>query len=82
MCQPMPTGLNTRCNYDTESQTFMPRQNKTRFFENIVFSCFQQIRPECNIESNITPGRQKKIDCFTADGICNHCTTVFEAMGC
>ena len=28
MCQPMPTGLYTRWNYDSESQKFMPRQNK------------------------------------------------------
>ena len=24
----------------------------------------------------------KKIDCFSLDGICYHCTTVFEAMRC
>ena len=27
MCQPMPTGLYTRWNYDSESQKFMPRKN-------------------------------------------------------
>ena len=37
---------------------------------------------ESKIESNITAGRQKKIDCFSVDGICYHCSTVFEAMGC
>ena len=82
MCQTMPTGLYTRWKYDTESQNFMPRQNKTRSFENMVRSYFQQTRPECKIESNVTTGRQKKIDCFSVDGICNHCNTVFEAMGC
>ena len=82
MCQPMPTGLYTRWNYDSESQKFMPRQNKTRSFENIVLSFFQQTRPECGIESNVTTGRQKKIDCFSVDGICKHCNAVFEAMGC
>ena len=60
----------------------MPRQNKTRSFENMVLSYFQQTRPECKIESNVITGRQKKIDCFSVDGICNHCNTVFEAMGC
>ena len=45
-------------------------------------SYFQQTRPECRIESNVTTGRQKKTDCFSVDGICNHCCTVFEAMGC
>ena len=82
MCQPMPTGLYTRWNYDSESQKFMPRQNKTRSFENMVLSYFQQTRPECRIESNVTTGRQKKIDCLSVDGICNPCNTVFEAMGC
>ena len=82
MCQPMPTGFCTRWNYDTESQNFTPRQNKTRSFENMVLSYFQQTRPDCKIESNVTPGRQKKIDCFSVDGICYHCNTVFEAMGC
>ena len=82
MCQPMPTGLYTRWNYDSELQKFMPRQNKTRSFENMVLSYFQQTRPECRIESNVTTGRQKKIDCFSVDGICNHCNTVSEAMGC
>ena len=32
MCQPMPTGLYTRWNSDSESHNFMPRQNKTRSF--------------------------------------------------
>ena len=82
MCQPMPTGLYTRWNYDSESQKFMSRQNKTRSFENMVLSYFQQTRPECRIENNVTTGKQKKIDCFSVDGICNHCNTVFEAMGC
>ena len=25
---------------------------------------------------------RKKIDCFSVDGFCSHCNTVFEAMGC
>ena len=77
----MPTGLYTRWNYDTESQRFKPRQNKTRSFENMILSYFQQTRPECKIESNVTIGRQKKIDWFSVVGICYHCNTVFEAMG-
>ena len=82
ICQPLPTGSYTIWNYDSESEKFMPRQNKTRSFENLVVSFFQQTRPECKIESNVTTGRQKKIDCFSVDGICNHCNAVFEAMGC
>ena len=82
MCQPMPTGLYTRWEYDSETKRFTPRQNKSRSFENMVMFYFQQSRPDCTIESNITTGRQRKIDCFSVDGICYHCNTVFEAMGC
>ena len=45
-------------------------------------SYFQRTRPECEIESSFTTGRQNKIDCFCVDGFCSHCNTVFEAMGC
>ena len=82
MCQPMPTGLYTRWKYDSETKRFTAYQNKCRSFENMVLSYFQQSRPGCKIESNVTFGRQKKIDCFSVDGICYHCKTVFEAMGC
>ena len=82
MCQPMPTGLYTRWEYDTESNRFKPQQNKTRNFENMVMSFFQRQRPECKIESFYTTGTQKKIDCFKVDGFCAHCNTVFDAMGC
>ena len=77
----MPIGLYTRWNYDSETQKILRRQNKTRSFENIVLSCFQQTRPDCKIESIVTNSRQRKIDCFSVDGICSHCNTVFEARG-
>ena len=38
MCQPMPTGLYTRLDFDSETSRFTPRQNKTRSFENMVMS--------------------------------------------
>ena len=82
MFQPMPTRLNTRSEYDSETKKFTARQNKSRSFENVVLSYFQQSRPDCKIESNVTTGRQKRIDCLSVDGICYHCNTVFEAMGC
>ena len=44
-------------------------------------SYFQRTRAECEIESSFTTGRQKKFDCFSVDGFCLHCNTVFEAMG-
>ena len=81
MCQRMPTGLFMQWEYDSETKTFTARQNKSRSFENMVMSYFQQSRPECKIDSNVTTGRQKKKknDCFSVDGICYNCNTVFEA---
>ena len=46
-----------------------------------VMSYFPRTRPECEIESFFTTGRQKKIECFSVDGFFSHCNTVFEAMG-
>ena len=82
MCQPMPTGLYTRWEYNSETERFTAHENKSRSFENMVLSYFQESRTDCKIESNVTTGRQKKNDCFSVDGICYHCNTVFEAMGC
>ena len=45
-------------------------------------SYLQSQRPECTIESYYTTGKQIKIDCFSVDGFCAHCDTVFKAMGC
>ena len=82
ICQPMPTGLYTQWEYDSETGRFTARQNKSRSTENIFLSYFERSRPDCKIEINVITGRQKKIDCFSVDGICYHCNTVFEAMGC
>ena len=81
MCQDMPTGLYTRWEFDTEMQKFKARHNRTRNFENMVMSFYQESRSECKIESFFTSGKQKKIDCFNVDGYCDHSKTVFEAMG-
>ena len=82
MCQTMPTRLYTRWDFDSETIRFILRQKKTRSFENMVMFFFQQTRPECKIESFCTTGRQKRIDCFSVDGFCSHCITVFDAIGC
>ena len=68
MSQPIPTGLYTRWDFDSEMSSFIPRKNKTRGFENMVMSYFQRTGPECEIESFFTTGRQKKFDCFSVDG--------------
>ena len=51
----------------------------------MVMSYFQATRPklrEYKSESFYNTGTQEKIGCFSVDGYCNHCKTVFEAMGC
>ena len=82
MCQPMPIGLYTRWENDTEANRLKPQQNKSRNFENMVVSNFQRQRADCKIERFYTTGTRKKIDCFKVDGFCAHCKTEFEAMGC
>ena len=81
MCQPMPTGLYTRWEFDSETKSFIARQKKLAPLR-IWLSYFQQRQTDCTIEINVTTGRQKKIDCFSVEGIFYHCNTVFEAMGC
>ena len=44
-------------------------------------SFYHELRPECTTDSFYTTGKQKKMDCFHVDGYCDHCKTVFEAMG-
>ena len=68
MCRPMPIGLYSRWDFDSETSRFIIRQNKARSFESMVMCYFQRTRPECEIESFFTTGRQKKIDCCSVDG--------------
>ena len=42
MCQPMPTGLYTRWEYDSETKRLTAGQKKSRFCENMDMSYFQQ----------------------------------------
>ena len=59
MCQPMPTGLYTRWEYDTESNRFKPQQNKSRNVENIVMS-FSKNR-DLNVKLSVsTPQELRK----------------------
>ena len=81
MCQSMSTGLCTRWEFDAELQRFKPRTHKARSFENMVMAYFQNCRPDCKIESFYKTGTQKKIDCFSVDGFCDHCDTIFEGLG-
>ena len=51
ICQPMPTGLYTRWENNTESNRFKPQQSKSRNFENMVVAYFQRQRPDYKTES-------------------------------
>ena len=81
VCQPMPTALYTRWEYDAESNRSKPQQSKSRNFENMLMSFFQRQRPDCKIVSLYTTGTEKKIDCFKAGGFSAHFNTVFEPIG-
>ena len=81
MCQPRPTGLYTRDDFDAELPRYHLRQNKTKSFEDKFMSYVQPEIPHCRMESFYETGTQNKVDCFNADGFCGHCNTVFEAMG-
>ena len=81
MCQEMPTELYTRWKLDTDSQKVWARTNRSRTFENMPLSYLQSQCSECKNESYYTTGKQKKIDCFSVDGFCAYCTTMFESMG-
>ena len=61
MCQDMPTGLYTRCEFDSDMQKFKASHNRTRNFENMVMSYYQETRQECRIESFHTSGNRKKL---------------------
>ena len=82
MCHPLPTSLYTRWYIDSETSRLTPPQIKTSSFEENGHVFFQRTRPDCKIESFYTTGRQKKINCFSGNGFCSHCNTVFETMGC
>ena len=55
---------------------------KTMSFEKMAMSYFQQVRPQCKVESFYTTATQKKIDAYLVDGFCGRCKSLFEAMGC
>ena len=58
-CQDMPTGLYTRCEFDSDMQKFKARHNRSCNFENMVMSYYQETRQECRIESFHTSGKKK-----------------------
>ena len=82
MCQEMPTALYTIWEYDSETNRLKARNNRTRNCDSLIMSFYQELRPECKIESFYTTGKQKKIDCFHVGDYCDDSKTLYEAMGC
>ena len=48
-----------------------------------IWSChiFNDLGRTVELRVMFPIGRQKKTDCFSVDGFCNHCNAVFQAMG-
>ena len=61
MCQPMPTGVYTQYEYDSELQQFKPRQNKTRSFENMVMSYISVFVPNVKLREILQPEPKRKL---------------------
>ena len=58
--------------------------DKTRPAASKIWSCPSSNEQDQNVKLNasLQQADRKKIDCFSVDGFCSHCNTVFEAMGC
>ena len=82
MCQDMPKCLYTRKEFKTDMQKFTARHNRSLKFKVMVMSFYQETRTECKIERFFPSRKQKIIYCFSVDDYCDHCKTVFEAVGC
>ena len=61
MRQPMPTGLYTRWDIDSETSRFTPRQNQTRRFEKMVMSYFWRKKNDCKNGSVYTTADRRKL---------------------
>ena len=60
------------------------RQGKIEFEHLKIWSCHTFKQPDLNVKLRVTTLQEnrKKINCFSVDGYCNQCKTVFEAMVC
>ena len=58
-------------------------QGKIEFERLKIRSCHNFKQPNLNANLRVTKLQEhrKKIDCFSVDGYCNHCKTVFRSYG-
>ena len=81
MTKEMPTGPYNKWEYSEETTKFHPNRTWRSYFEQVLVY-FQQLQPNCNIQTQFTHKKQKKLGPYLVDGFCSHCNMVFEAMGC
>ena len=79
--QDMPTWLYTRWQFDSDMQKY--KLDITDLKALRLRRCLTTKKQEQNAELKASTHLEiKKIVCFNVDGYCDHCKTVFEAMGC
>ena len=61
MCQPMPTGLYTRWDFDSKTSRFTFRLNKTRSFENIVMSFSNEQDQNVKLKASLQQAYRRKL---------------------
>ena len=60
-CQPMPTGLYTHWNFDSEMSRFTPRQNKTCSFEIMVMFFSNQQDQNVKLKASLQQADRRKL---------------------
>ena len=75
----MPAGPYTKCEYIEETAKFRPNRNWRSYFEQQVMDYFHV---NCKVQTQYINKKQKEIGRYLVDGFCNHCNTIFEAIGC
>ena len=71
----MPTGPYTKWEYNEETAKFQSNRNWRSYFEQQIMDYFQQVHPNCKIQTQFTHKKQKKLGPYLVDGFCSHCNT-------
>ena len=61
MCQDMPKRLSKRWEFHSDMQKFKARLKRSRNFENMVMSYYQETRLECRTENFYTSEKKNKV---------------------
>ena len=60
MTKEMPTGPYTKWEYNAETEKFHPNMNWRNYFEQQVMDYFQQVHPNCKIQTQFTHKKPKE----------------------